>query len=1239
MQRADVSTAAPLARRYLQNNELQGVVPDLSRLKYLRTLKIGNNLLLGRETTECANPDASNVVRLDGADKQSTSMGLYVEIEITAKNEYAERDNRPVFYGAITGKYLYFHSIAGDWNVGSSLGSTAATMYIISTAQHPMGISGTWKESNSGDWIDASEMTVSCPAVDVCTPGSTFAIDFKALFASIKTCDGCSGCMSCAPGTASPGYGASCTQCLAPTFCVEGANEATPCPSGTYGNVDGLETPACSGKCGNGTYCPRGSRLPTTCPAGASCPSEGMAEPKPCAPGFAAPPFATHCDECEEGSNANAKATACVVCAAGFYCPDATRSLPCAPGSVAPSKGAARCAKCTKGRHANAERTACDICAVGDWAAPGSTNCTACVGGRYSDALFVGAANDCKLCDGGKVSSATATGEQTACIACGAGKYSNALLTECVDCKEGRFSAAVGAADESMCNACPPGTRGTGVELGAVSATACVACANGEYQDEAGQTECKLCDENAGSTDNNGSLACNPCPPGSHTDAVTRQCVECEAGEFSAGGSATDCLECAKGEYTSAKSSRTCLKCLPGTKANKADEGATDCAPCADGEYQDEAGQTECKPCDPVAGSIKTSGSLACKPCPAGTYKHSDTGVCTPCDAGCYSAGGEVDKCIPCPVGESSSAKAGVCTQCLPGSRSNRATGGATACDECIEGSYQDEAGQTECKACDAVAGSTKTSGSLACNPCPPGTIVSQNGTCTLCPVGTVSSGGLATKCTKCTTGSSERGSSYCTDCQAGTYLNMFKNPATCTLCPAGTVSKAAALKCTLCKGGTYQSGTDCLPCDAGAFGASAGLSTPTCSGLCPPGAHSSLYATACTPCEIGKHAPYSGSEVCDPCDPSHPTYLTSDAPGATECVCLPGKYNSSKSECLPCSDGMDCSAAGSDVLDNMGLTDGHWRPSDVSDEVLECPIPKACVDGSNSTDGRGCVPGNKGVMCAVCAEGFYRPSFSSPCEACGAQGAAVASFLGILLAMALALAIFVVVNRKAPSGLLRPFINLVQTLTVMLMFDAPFPESLVKMGKALSGLSLGVEVASPQCAGLLSSGHYANFATTVLTLLLVCAGMMVAPLRAKFKNGWSWSETARSREGAHGFRDLFVVVLLLYPTVSGKAMEFFRCQRIDGVAYLMADYAIVCHDAKWWTFLPLVLLVLLAFTLGTPVAIFLVLHRQRATLYEDDGKVKAQPLDTLYAIYQPRAYYYESVQMASSAHARCCLG
>ena len=105
-----------------------------------------------------------------------------------------------------------------------------------------------------------------------------------------------------------------------------------------------------------------------------------------------------------------------------------------------------------------------------------------------------------------------------------------------------------------------------------------------------------------------------------------------------------------------------------------------------------------------------------------------------------------------------------------------------------------------------------------------------------------------------------------------------------------------------------------------------------------------------------------------------------------------------------------------------------------------------------------------------------------------------MAGMLGILLAMALALGLFIVVNRKAPNGLLRPFIDLVQKVTVMLMFDAPFPKALTDLYRVLAGMSLGIEVASPQCAGV-GSNYYATFGWTVLCLLLIVAALLIRPV------------------------------------------------------------------------------------------------------------------------------------------------
>ena len=68
--------------------------------------------------------------------------------------------------------------------------------------------------------------------------------------------------------------------------------------------------------------------------------------------------------------------------------------------------------------------------------------------------------------------------------------------------------------------------------------------------------------------------------------------------------------------------------------------------------------------------------------------------------------------------------------------------------------------------------------------------------------------------------------------------------------------------------------------------------------------------------------------------------------------------------------------------------------------------------------------------------------------------------------------------------------------------------------------------------------------------------------------------------------------------------------------------------DGTWFAFLPLVLLVLLAYSIGTPVGIYLLLKARLQGLYDEQGKVISQPLDILYAVYRAETYYYETIQM-----------
>merc|ERR550514_2010201 len=92
-----------------------------------------------------------------------------------------------------------------------------------------------------------------------------------------------------------------------------------------------------------------------------------------------------------------------------------------------------------------------------------------------------------------------------------------------------------------------------------------------------------------------------------------------------------------------------------------------------------------------------------------------------------------------------------------------------------------------------------------------------------------------------------------------------------------------------------------------------------------------------------------------------------------------------------------------------------------------------------------------------------------------------------------------------------------------------------------VQGLNLDVvDVASPACTGFLSSFN-ARFIMMIVMLLAIVAGLLAFPRIRKF-------ETAAKATDARNqsLRDVFIVLLLLHTTVSGKAFAFFRCHKVE---------------------------------------------------------------------------------------------
>ena len=262
--------------------------------------------------------------------------------------------------------------------------------------------------------------------------------------------------------------------------------------------------------------------------------------------------------------------------------------------------------------------------------------------------------------------------------------------------------------------------------------------------------------------------------------------------------------------------------------------------------------------------------------------------------------------------------------------------------------------------------------------------------------------------------------------------------------------------------------------------------------------------------------------------------------------------------------------------------------------------------------------------MCTLCSPRYQRINMAQPCKACGTPGEAIAWAIGGAFISVAGLVVLLYLNRKAPNGALRPFINFVQYISVMLMYNAPWPALLIQLFKVLQSLNMDViSFVSPSCAGA-TVNYYTKFSAMTGAMCVVIFAMWVPVLKALVQ-GEAWhSDAVHDRKGS-ALRDTFILVLLLHPTVSGEAFQLFRCRTIEGTTYLMADYSLHCYTTKWYQMLGLDMLVVVFFSFGAPAFVAGMLYRRRKDL-KNENTVKL--FGVLYYLYRDECYFYEAINM-----------
>ena len=145
------------------------------------------------------------------------------------------------------------------------------------------------------------------------------------------------------------------------------------------------------------------------------------------------------------------------------------------------------------------------------------------------------------------------------------------------------------------------------------------------------------------------------------------------------------------------------------------------------------------------------------------------------------------------------------------------------------------------------------------------------------------------------------------------------------------------------------------------------------------------------------------------------------------------------------------------------------------------------------------------------------------------------------------------------------------QDLSIYMMFEANWPKSFRALN-AWTKIQINfISYVSPACAGVDLS-----FYTQLILLVSVFSALCILVSRNMI-----WQKLQRQNildVSSTGMQDLFIIVLMFYPSICGMAFRFFNCQKIGNASYLVADLSLQCYDTSWWSVFAIVAPIIFCF-------------------------------------------------------------
>lgn len=316
------------------------------------------------------------------------------------------------------------------------------------------------------------------------------------------------------------------------------------------------------------------------------------------------------------------------------------------------------------------------------------------------------------------------------------------------------------------------------------------------------------------------------------------------------------------------------------------------------------------------------------------------------------------------------------------------------------------------------------------------------------------------------------------------------------------------------------------------------------------------------------------------------------------------------------------------------------------------------------------CVDPFTGILCMVCNKTTH-VRINDTCVECdgGARVELIGYALCVLMAVLfLVCTIILFLTEKASSNdthdaggslildLVAIMISWMQIFSaITVTYDSvSWPDSFTDYSLSLGIINLDINFVMPAVDCHLAIPFLDKFAlhmaTPIAVVLTVGASKLAATAltvltwHPKTKgqrrgNRWRLTKGPREAQNAYAYKIVLNILLLLYPSLTTRLFQVFRCTNIDVLneSVLMLDYSVICWEEGHWPYVIVAGCCIFVYAIGMPMFLLYELWSHRSELHvyvedmesgkvDDKGDMARFRLSNFYQSYEPSFWYWECV-------------